>query len=435
MFSGRFLQTRVYDKSVNHGGRFPTINIDHVVPPLSILETIQSLFNGLDNTNVNVYTFGNQTVSLTDSWDMYSFDKKSLQNATFIKAKLPDSLPWIYNKMAIQSVAHPMREYGSSATITVAIIGVDSVPFFGPSLNVIRAHCVENMELIASIPVERPMYMHSFAVSQNYVILITDPIFINVIKYLQQGAGNECFEILSSVGTWIYVVSTQRGDVKKIHVPMAKFHGHHINAFEKGSNIYIDVIVTPNVDILNSWRLNIMRNETQRRKIVRENILKRYVINLESESFYESNDFYSNALTDRLELPVINEQYRFKEYCFVYGIVNGLYPENQSKHNHYIRKNINVTRTDFATTIIVRKDLCNGNDLMWYNESHFPSEAQFVPNPDAQSEDDGVLLSVVLDGVRKVSYFLILDARTFDEIAREETPFIVPFTIHGMVFE
>ena len=151
LFSSRFLQTRVYDKSVNHGGRFPTINIDHVDPPLTILETIQSLFNGLDNTNVNVYTFGNNTVALTDSWDMYTFDKKSLQNATFIKAQLPDSLPWIYNKMAIQSVAHPMREYGSSATITVAIIGVDSVPFFGPSLNVIRAHSVDHMELIALI--------------------------------------------------------------------------------------------------------------------------------------------------------------------------------------------------------------------------------------------------------------------------------------------
>ena len=141
--------------------------------------------------------------------------------------------------------------------------------------------------------------MHSFAVSPNYVILITDPIFINVIKYLQQGAGNECFEILPSVGTWIYVVSTQSGDVKKIHVPIAKFHGHHINAFEKDDNIYIDVVVTPNVDILNSWRLNIMRNETQRRKVVRENILKRYVINLETESFYESNDLHFNELTSR----------------------------------------------------------------------------------------------------------------------------------------
>ena len=74
---------------------------------------------------------------------------------------------------------------------------------------------------------------------------------------------------------------------------------------------------------------------------------------------------------------------------------------------------------------------------MWYKESHFPSEGKFVPNPKARSEDDGVLLSVVLNGVRKVSYLFILDARTFDEIeiAIAETPFILPLTIHGMVFE
>ena len=47
-----------------------------------------------------------------------------------VNALLPEALPWIFNKMAIRSVAHPMREYGTNATITVAIIGDLYAHFF-----------------------------------------------------------------------------------------------------------------------------------------------------------------------------------------------------------------------------------------------------------------------------------------------------------------
>ena len=85
---------------------------------------IQSLYNGIDNTNVNVYKFGADLAATTESWEVYAFDRDTLGNASRVNALLPEALPWIFNKMAIRSVAHPMREYGTNATITVAIIGV-----------------------------------------------------------------------------------------------------------------------------------------------------------------------------------------------------------------------------------------------------------------------------------------------------------------------
>jgi carotenoid cleavage dioxygenase-like enzyme len=54
-----------------------------------------------------------------------------------------------------------------------------------------------------------------------------------------------------------------------------------------------------------------------------------------------------------------------------------------------------------------------------------------VAAPDAAREDDGVVLSVVLDGATERSCLLVLDAATFAELARAEVPHAIPFGFHG----
>jgi beta,beta-carotene 9',10'-dioxygenase len=55
----------------------------------------------------------------------------------------------------------------------------------------------------------------------------------------------------------------------------------------------------------------------------------------------------------------------------------------------------------------------------------------FVPAPQADHEDDGVLLSVVLDGRTGNSFLLVLDAASLQELARAEVPHQIPFGFHG----
>ena len=57
----------------------------------------------------------------------------------------------------------------------------------------------------------------------------------------------------------------------------------------------------------------------------------------------------------------------------------------------------------------------------------------FVPRPGATEEDDGVVLSVVLDATAEPpeTFLLVLDARSFTELARATTPHPVPFGLHG----
>jgi len=44
------------------------------------------------------------------------------------------------------------------------------------------------------------------------------------------------------------------------------------------------------------------------------------------------------------------------------------------------------------------------------------------------------VLSVVLDTEREQSFLLVLDADSFEEVARAWTPHVLPFDFHGQFF-
>jgi len=80
---------------------------------------------------------------------------------------------------------------------------------------------------------------------------------------------------------------------------------------------------------------------------------------------------------------------------------------------------------------ILKYDTATNSATHWQVHAHTPGEAVFVPDPSGTAEDDGVLLSVVLDGVSGRSYLLVLDARDMTEVARAETKIVVGFGFHG----
>ena len=80
---------------------------------------------------------------------------------------------------------------------------------------------------------------------------------------------------------------------------------------------------------------------------------------------------------------------------------------------------------------IVKADVVERRSTTWSEEGCFPGEPVFVAAPDAEAEDEGVLLSIVLDGRKGNSFLLVLDARSLDELARAEVPHHIPFGFHG----
>lgn len=74
----------------------------------------------------------------------------------------------------------------------------------------------------------------------------------------------------------------------------------------------------------------------------------------------------------------------------------------------------------------------NGSGLVWREEGCVPGEPIFVPRPGGTEEDDGVVLTVVLDSTLLRSKLMILDAKTMKEIGRADMKTVFPLGFHGV---
>jgi carotenoid cleavage dioxygenase-like enzyme len=120
-----------------------------------------------------------------------------------------------------------------------------------------------------------------------------------------------------------------------------------------------------------------------------------------------------------LELPQVDYGERNgRPYRFIYGI--GAHEDGDSP--------------DFVDRLL-KIDVENGEELSWFERGSYPGEPIFVPSPEPdRGEDQGVLLSVVLDSAGGSSYLLILDAATMAEVGRAQVPHHIPFGFHGQYF-
>ncbi|ORY16449.1 beta,beta-carotene 9',10'-dioxygenase [Clohesyomyces aquaticus] len=111
------------------------------------------------------------------------------------------------------------------------------------------------------------------------------------------------------------------------------------------------------------------------------------------------------------ELPTINPAYLTRPHRYTYGTLDRL----KSSFMDGLGKFDNETQTT----------------LVWETDAQTPGEPIFVVNPNGQAEDDGVILSVILDGLSGKSYLLCLDAKSFQELGRAEMEGPLSFGFHG----
>ncbi len=83
---------------------------------------------------------------------------------------------------------------------------------------------------------------------------------------------------------------------------------------------------------------------------------------------------------------------------------------------------------------LVKVDVRTRTSKVWCEDDCYVGEPVFAAAPGGKDEDDGVILSVVLKGNKGKSFMLVLDARSFAEVARAEVPHHIPFGFHGQFF-
>ncbi|MGH2865209.1 MAG: carotenoid oxygenase family protein [Solirubrobacteraceae bacterium] len=395
-YGSRFLESRAYRAAREQGrlvyGEFATD------PCRSLFKRVQTLFSPgdafTDNANVNVARLGERFLAMTETPLPVEFDPHTLHAAGVRPFQAPGQL----------STAHPHVDRASGSLLNYAAkLGPrSSYRFFevpaasggaGPS----------RPRVLASVPVSEPAYMHSFGLTERWFVLTEFPFVVNPLALALSGRPYiENYRWKPERGTRFTLVDRATGAVTAGLRTDACFGFHHVNAYDEGDQVIVDVCTVPDAGIVENLYLERLRGGCA----LPQSQLTRFRLGVGDRSVVRER-----IGEHGIELPRINYgRCNGRPYRYAWG--NDLGPSG------WFEK-------------IVKVDVGDGSMQAFREDGCYPGEPVFVARPQAECEDDGVLLSVVLDARSETSFLLVLDARDLSELARAQVPHHIPFGFHG----
>lgn len=350
----------------------------------------------IPNANVSVTRLASHFVALTEIAQPVRFDPRTLKTL----GVGPDAAA-----LGRMGTAHPHVDPASGEAFTYET--ELAPPRFGT--RVVATKGSRRREL-AFLDAAEPGYMHSFALTPRYVVLFQQPWVIDPLDLLKPDRKSiaETFRWEGSRPARIVVIDRAKGGVVSTSEVAPFFVFHHINAFERGGRVVLDVCAHKDSGVVDALFLKRLRSGTS--KIPR-------AVPRRIEVDPGSGKATIRPLSDAwIELPRTN-----------YGRVN------QGSYRYAYGIGTRSAKSTF-TDQLVKLDVGTGDARIWRERDAYPGEPVFTPAPHPKREDDGVITSVVLDAARATSFLLVLDARTFEERARARVPHHIPFGFHGMHF-
>jgi beta,beta-carotene 9',10'-dioxygenase len=390
-YGNRYLHSRNYRAAQEQGhmvyGEFATD------PCRSLFKRVQTLFAPAktlpDNANVNVTRLGERFISMTETPMPVQFDPYTLQTAGVQPYEVPGQL----------TTAHPHMDRASGGMLNYAAkLGhVSSYRFFAVDPDASKPRS------IGSLPVKEPAYMHSFGLTERWLVLAEFPLVVNPLALALSGRPYiENYKWKPELGTRFTLVDRATGEATGGFQTDACFAFHHVNAYEDGGEVVVDLCAFADAGVIEDLYLARLRQG----KPVQSAQLTRFRLQLADRSVQRER------LSDEpIELPRINYgRCNERPYRYAWGVGDG--PSGWLER-------------------ILKIDTHDGAALTWAERDCYPGEPVFVARPDAHEEDDGVLLAVVLDAAAESSFLLVLDAADLRELARARVPHHIPFGFHG----
>jgi carotenoid cleavage dioxygenase-like enzyme len=347
------------------------------------------------NANVNVVPFRDGYLALTETPSPVAFDGATL--ATRGVVTYEDDVP------GPVTTAHTHYDPQRRAAFNI-VVEIGRVSRY----HVVRiADGTLRRETIASIAVDKPAYVHAFSTTERYVVLVECPLAVRPLDLLlRRKPYIENYRWEPGRGTRFHVVAKDGGALMGTYESDAFFAFHHINAFEDGDSIVLDISAYDDAAIVDDFRLERLRADGAR-ATARPSFRRFRLVPGKAAAEVEA---LAAAAT---ELPSVARRNAARPYAFAYGVDV-------------------AARDGAAFDSLVKVDVRTRAVARWAVPGAYPGEPVFVPRPGATDEDDGAILSVVLDAGAGTSYLLVLDARTFQEQARAHAPHHIPFGFHGL---
>lgn len=273
-------------------------------------------------------------------------------------------------------------------------------------------------------------YIHSFFLTPSYVILCVPPLHYkngglsvlwtgNVLDATAFDASQPC--------RWLVVDRKGGKGLVAEYTTAASFFFHSTNSFEEDGDTICELVQFKSDSILRAFYYDTMLdrndaaakfwngNSDNRATLVRYRFPTKDLLQ-ENSSKRSGNGLIPPILEIPAphagELPTFNPKYSLQRHRYVYSAAS---------------RGLSTMFDSLIKTDVETRDV-----LMWQGPAgHTPGEAIFCPAPKGEAEDDGVLLSVILDGKNQTSYLLCLDATTMRELGRAECNFAIGFGFHG----
>nr|NP_001019730.1 beta,beta-carotene 15,15'-dioxygenase [Bos taurus]AAY25023.1 beta-carotene-15,15'-oxygenase [Bos taurus] len=291
---------------------------------------------------------------------------------------------------------------------------------------------------IAAHSLLSPSYYHSFGVSENYIIFLEQPFKLDILKmataYIRGVSWASCLAFHGEDKTHIHIIDrrTRKPVPTKYHTdPMVVFH--HVNAYEEDGCLLFDVITYEDGSLYQLFYLaNLNEDFKENSRLTSMPTLKRFVLPLHVDKNAEvgSNLIKLSSTTARA-LKEKDDQV----YCQPELLCEGLeLPHINYAHNGQPYRYIFAAGVQWSPRPLIYAAIrLAKSSLTWKEEHCWPAEPLFVPTPGAKDEDDGIILSAIVStDPQKSPFLLVLDARTFTELARASVDVEMHLDFHGL---
>mmetsp|Transcript_25354 Transcript_25354/g.45924 ORF Transcript_25354/g.45924 Transcript_25354/m.45924 type:complete len:536 (+) Transcript_25354:124-1731(+) len=367
----------------------------------------------LDNNWVNLMPGVGEGLLVTDSpfFVRLDYDTLTVRGAYPWKDALPMSdglMPTWMNKFHVPATgsAHPLLR-PKTATYVEIMLELAVTPF---SNSTIALYTIDSKTLdralLAHVPVKSAQYFHSFGVTENYVVLpcnlkMTKPDFSKLVNSFHDAWDG------------IHVVDL-KGNVQVFDTDKF-FHVHIANTFENSTGIVMDLGTWQHLPFSpHQLATDEFLNKTIRDSKTMGSQVERLHLHLQGPHKGEVSREVLSPPGRQTDFFKINPLKNGLPYCIYYAVE--WFHDDQA----------------YASMAILKHDLCQRKRTYWAKQYSYPSEPIFIPTgTEEDAEDKGLVAFVTLDGTRKASDFVILDAATLEEMVVVQLPVHIPFLAHG----
>jgi carotenoid cleavage dioxygenase-like enzyme len=256
----------------------------------------------------------------------------------------------------------------------------------------------------------RPPYVHSFALTERYAVVPEAPFGVDFRRLpaltLRGGTFLDAFGPREAPPRF-HVLDRATGDRVGAVRADPFFVYHFANAYEDGDDVVVDCVAFDDGRAVTGLTVANLRSDDP--DLPRGDLVR---FRLPLDGGTADRDLLFRG---PVEFPTVHyARYNGRRYRYAY-----------------------LAATDHGSlpTAVAKVDVDGPTTRRWSEPGLHPGEPIFVPAPSPTAEDDGVLLSLALDGHAGRSVLVCLDAATLTERARAPLPHRLPYGFHGQFYD